>query len=219
MSNDLPARARTLAQELHTGQLRKGTGMGYLDGHLDPVAELVRAAGGTDVQIAAAYLHDTAEDCGGRPVLDRISAEIGPDVATIVEHVSDSFIDARDGTPKEDWLVRKRRYVHGLADAPDDVLEVSVADKLHNARSFLADYLAAGPETWAKFNEQQPELQLWYYVSLADLFQARIPQHPLTTQLDQCMDDVVTSVRVDVPDIDARIERAKLELAGSPDAA
>lgn len=193
--------------------------MAYLDGHLDPVAALVRESGGTDVQIAAAYLHDTAEDCGGRPVLDRITAEFGPEVATIVEHVSDSFIDSTGGAVKEDWLVRKRRYVHDLADAPVEVLEVSVADKLHNARSFLADYLAAGPETWAKFNEQRPEYQLWYYVSLADLFRRRIPDHPLTAQLDECLDDVVSRVRQDVPDIDARIARAKAELAGPPDPA
>jgi len=211
--DDLPTRARALAEELHTGQLRKGTGMAYLDGHLDPVAQLVRESGGSDVQIAAAYLHDTAEDCGGRPVLDRIDAEFGPEVASIVEHVSDSFIDSNDGAPKEDWLVRKRRYVHDLADAPVQVLEVSVADKLHNARSFLADYLAAGPETWAKFNEQRPEYQLWYYASLADLFRRRIPDHPLTAQLDQCLDEVIARVRRDVPDIVARLDRAKAELA------
>lgn len=216
MSDDLPTRARALAAELHVDQVRKGTGMSYLDGHLDPVAQLVRDSGGTDVQIAAAYLHDTAEDCGGRPVLDRIAAELGPEVASIVEHVSDSFIDSTDGAVKEDWLVRKRRYVHDLADAPDEVLEVSVADKLHNARSFLADYLAAGPETWAKFNEQRPEYQLWYYVSLADLFRARLPQHPLTAELDACLDAVVTRVRQDVPDIDTRLAQVRVELAGPP---
>ena len=51
---DLPSRARALALELHAGQARKGSGISYVDGHLDPVAALVRGAGGTDAQIAAA---------------------------------------------------------------------------------------------------------------------------------------------------------------------
>lgn len=217
MSQDLPTRARALAEQLHTGQVRKGTGRSYLDGHLEPVAELVRGSGGSDVQIAAAYLHDAAEDCGGRPVLDRIATEIGPDVATIVEHVSDSLVDTTHDAPKEDWQVRKRRYLHDLAAAPDEVLEVSVADKLHNARSLLGDYRAAGPETWARFNERRPEYQLWYYVSLAQVFGRRIPDHPLTDPLDQCLDDLLTHVRQDVPDIDDRLARATAELSGPPD--
>ena len=39
---DLPTRARTLAVELHAGQVRKGTDTSYVAGHLDPVADLVR---------------------------------------------------------------------------------------------------------------------------------------------------------------------------------
>ncbi len=125
---DLPTRARTLALELHAGQLRKGTGTSYVDGHLDPVAALVRDAGGTDVQVAAAYLHDAAEDAGGRATLDRIAAEVDPHVAELVAALSDSLVDTTDHITKVPWLDRKPAYVAKLAAEPDEVLEVSVAD-------------------------------------------------------------------------------------------
>lgn len=210
---DLPTRARTLALELHAGQLRKGTGTSYVDGHLDPVAALVRDAGGTDVQVAAAYLHDAAEDAGGRATLDRIAAEVDPHVAELVAALSDSLVDTTDHITKVPWLDRKPAYVAKLAAEPDEVLEVSVADKLHNARSFLADYRDAGPETWAKFNEQRAEYQLWYYEALAQVFRRRLPDHPLTVALTDCLAEVRDRVRADVPDIDARVDAAFAAMA------
>lgn len=213
-SDDLPARARFLTLELHAGQVRKGTGTSYVEGHLDPVAHLVRDTGGTDAQVAAAYLHDAAEDAGGRATLERIALEVDSHVADLVAALSDSLVDTTDDITKVPWLDRKPAYVAKLANEPDEVLEVSVADKLHNARSFLADYRDAGPETWAKFNEQRAECQLWYYEALAQLFRRRLPDHPLTVALTACLTDVRDRVRADVPDIDARIEAAFADMAG-----
>ncbi len=210
---DLAARARTLALELHAGQLRKGTGTSYVEGHLDPVADLVRGAGGTEVQVAAAYLHDAAEDAGGRATLERIAFEIDPHVAELVAALSDSLVDTTDDITKVPWLDRKPAYVAELAAEPDEVLKILVADKLHNARSFLADYRDAGPETWAKFNEQRAEYQLWYYEALAEVFRRRLPDHPLTEALTACLTEVRDRVRADVPDIDTRVEAAFADMA------
>lgn len=211
---DLPARARALALELHAGQVRKGSGISYVDGHLDPVAALVRRAGGTDAQVAAAYLHDAAEDAGGPATLDRIAAEIDPHVAELVAALSDSLIDTTSDLSKVPWLERKPAYVAQLAGEPDEVLEVSVADKLQNAASFLADYEGAGPETWVRFNESRAEYQLWYYEALARVFRERIPDHPLTAELVAVLAEVRDLVRADVPDIDERIDAAFADMDG-----
>lgn len=213
-SADLPSRARTLALELHAGQVRKGSGISYVEGHLDPVAALVRGAGGTDAQIAAAYLHDAAEDAGGTATLDRIAAEVDPHVAELVAALSDSLVDTTSDIAKVPWLERKPGYVEKLAGEPDEVLEVSVADKLQNASSFLADYRGAGPETWVRFNESRAEYQLWYYEALARVFRERLPDHPLTAELTTVLAAVRELVRADVPDIDERIDAAFADMAG-----
>lgn len=55
-----PAQVEALARRAHAGQTDKA-GRPYAE-HLQAVAEGVRARGGTDDQIAAAWLHDAIED-------------------------------------------------------------------------------------------------------------------------------------------------------------
>ncbi len=173
----------------------------------------VRGAGGTDLQVAAAYLHDAAEDAGGRLTLERIANEVDPHVADLVAALSDSLVDTTETTTKLPWLDRKPAYVAKLAGEPDEVLEISVADKLHNARSLLADYRDGGPDTWARFNEQRPEYQLWYYETLSETFRHRLPDHPLAVAMVECLAEIRDRVRVDVPDIDARVAAAFADMA------
>ncbi|HEY8057975.1 MAG TPA: HD domain-containing protein [Acidimicrobiales bacterium] len=201
MTDDLVARARAFAAEAHRGDLRKGTDTPYFDGHLEPVARLVEQSGGDDVQIAAAYLHDAAEDHGGEAMLDRIRYEFGPEVAETVDHLSDSLVDTTGVEDKAPWLERKQAYLDGLASEPTRSLEVSVADKLDNGRSILEDYRAVGDEIWARFNEQRPEGQLWYYATLVGIFEQRIPDHPLTAELADVVTELAARVRADRPDL------------------
>ncbi len=58
--------------------------------HFARVAGLVADHGGSDEQIAAAWLHDTVEDKGGAPVLIEIRKDWGETVAAIVDACSDS---------------------------------------------------------------------------------------------------------------------------------
>jgi hypothetical protein len=61
---------------------------------------------------------------------------------------------------------------------PPHVLRVSAADKLHNARSILADHRAVGNRLWSRFNEGA-DAQLSYYTRLANILTRRLPG-PLT---------------------------------------
>src|SRR3954469_14270393 len=95
-------RALLLATEHHRRQLRKGTSVPYVS-HLLGVASLVLEMGGSETEAIGALLHDTVEDGGGRPMLDRIEDEFGGDVARIVAANSDSETE-----PKPPWYERKR---------------------------------------------------------------------------------------------------------------
>jgi (p)ppGpp synthase/HD superfamily hydrolase len=94
-------------------------------------------------------LHDTAEDQGGKATLAEIREKFGADVARIVEECSDTLI-----TPKPPWRQRKQNYIDHLAEASDSALLISVADKLHNARSILWDLREVGDQFWQRFNQK-----------------------------------------------------------------
>ncbi len=155
------------AFEKHRTQTRKAGDVPYV-GHLLSVAGLVIEDGGTETQAIAALLHDAAEDQGGARTLAEIREKFGADVASIVEECSDTF-----QTPKPPWLPRKERYIDHLRAASDDAVLVSLADKLDNARAILRDFRAQGNEVWQRFSERDPQLQLWYYRSLLEVFGRR----------------------------------------------
>jgi GTP pyrophosphokinase len=168
-------RALDLAFELHRGQTRKGSAVPYF-GHLLGVTSIVIESGGSEDEAIAALLHDAVEDQGGYATLERIRAEFGQQVATIVEELSDSF-----GDPKPPWRERKQGYLEHLEDASQASLLVSLADKLHNMRTILVDYREVGEQLWSRFNAGRDEV-LWYYRSLAAAF-ARLRAGALATEL------------------------------------
>ncbi len=167
-------KALALSAELHRNQFRKARNVPYL-AHLWSVAALVLEHGGDDRQVAAALLHDAAEDQGGEPVLQRIADEFGDDVAQLVRHLSDSLADTTTGEEKEAWDARKRNYIASLAEADDRVLLVSACDKLHNLRSLLSDRRELGESVWTHFTHADPEVHYWYYSSLLSAYGGRIP--------------------------------------------
>jgi (p)ppGpp synthase/HD superfamily hydrolase len=122
-------------------------------------------------------LHDGPEDQGGEETLALIEQRFGADVAAIVAACSDTF-----ETPKPPWRARKEAYIAHLADAPEDALLVSLADKVHNARAIVSDYRVEGDKVWRRFNKESD--QGWYYRALADAFRERMPNHPLVGELE-----------------------------------
>ena len=148
-------------------QTRKASEVPYL-GHLLSVAGLVIEADGTETQAIAALLHDAAEDQGGERTLTEIDEKFGAGVASIVAECSDTF-----ETPKPPWRERKERYIDHLRVASEDAVLVSLADKLDNARAILRDFRALENEVWQRFSVQDPQLHLWYYRSLLEVFGQR----------------------------------------------
>lgn len=163
------ALALQFANEIHSTQVRKGAGSPYIS-HLMAVSALVMEYGGSETQAIAALLHDSAEDCGGRPMLETVRVMFGDEVAEIVEACSDSMTTSPD--EKVDWEPRKTAYLARLAAEPPQAKLVSCADKLHNLSNTLRDIQSEGVAAWkarmAKTKNGQAEKQLWYYGGCLD---------------------------------------------------
>lgn len=166
------------AHDLHREQLRKGADVPYVS-HLLAVSSLVLEAGGDEEQAIAALLHDALEDQGDKTSFAEIQRRFGGRVAKIVRACSDTEV-----VPKPPWRERKQNYVKRLENEPEDVLLVSVADKLHNARATLADRRSDGPSVWLRFNVGVED-QRWYYEALVEVFARRLPRNRLAVDLER----------------------------------
>ena len=94
-----------------------------------------------------------------------------------------------DGVPdaqghKADWSVRKRNYLLHLSQAHDDVLLVSGADKLHNARAIVSDLNSIGEIVFERFSTKK-DGTLWYYSSLFTVFKDR--GVPMATAIEEAV--------------------------------
>lgn len=211
---DLIDRARALAIERHGHETRKGTSIPYFT-HLMSVAALVWEHGGTDEQVAAAFLHDLAEDAGGRHQIDALREHFpGTRVADIVAACSDSLTDTTAGEAKEPWLVRKARFVSALpvvaAEAPE-ALPVIAADKLHNVRTLVAEHREAGDDLWRRFNADRA-WQLWYHTNVAELLVEHCPGR-LTDTLTREVGELVASCQATGGDVDEEVAGAAAAIA------
>ncbi len=165
------------AARLHRDQTRKGSGVPYIT-HLLAVAAIVGENDGTEAEVVAALLHDAPEDMGGRERLEEIRQRFGDAVAQIVAGCTDTYED-----PKPAWRPRKEAYVAHVAETSPSVRLVSAADKLHNARSILADLRSLGEELWDRFTGGK-EGTLWYYRALTEAYK-RAGANAIVEELDR----------------------------------
>jgi GTP pyrophosphokinase len=175
----------------HAQQLRKGTPIPYA-AHLLAVASLVLEMHGDEDEAIGALLHDVVEDGGGEPALAYIEETFGPDVAAIVLANSDSITGSGQ---KADWYERKRAYIAAFPHKSPAALRVSLADKLHNARSILTDYRTHGDDLWARFGQGRGLATRVYSRELAAAFERerdRVGPHaaPAVGELRRVVDEI-----------------------------
>jgi (p)ppGpp synthase/HD superfamily hydrolase len=183
---DRYAEAVAYASALHAQQVRKKTSIPYIS-HLLAVSALVLEAGGDEEMAIAALLHDGPEDQGGQRILDDILERFGPRVAEIVRGCTDSL--AEDPEDKDDWETRKKDYLEHLEQTSADGLAVSLADKLHNARSIVTDLLIGGASVWGRFTAS-PDRILWYYQSILDVAERRCDRLFLVVNLREAIGEM-----------------------------
>lgn len=155
--------ALAYASRIHRAQRRKGADIPYVS-HLLGVAAIAIENGATEDQAIAALLHDAVEDQGGAARLEDIRTRFGKDVARIVADCTDSDIE-----PKPPWRARKEAYLASLSHKPAASLEVSIADKTHNAGAIVADLHVHGEQVWTRFTGKK-DGSLWYYRALTNAF-------------------------------------------------
>ena len=175
------------ANELHGNQVRKGTNAPYIS-HLLIVAGLVLQHGGDEDEAIAALLHDTVEDCGGKPVMEKIRERFGDKIAGLVDGVTET-----DVRPKPPWKERKNYYIAKIKNANPSVRLISCADKIHNLRSILFDYRTVGEKVWDKFKADKSET-LWFYRSLVDAFRESGDSRPVFVEMERILNELETTV-------------------------
>lgn len=158
--------AMQLALDHHRMHLRKATELPYLS-HLLSVTAIVLELGGSEDEAIAALLHDAVEDGGGPMMQNRITWEFGDAVGGMVAANTDTDVE-----PKPPWRARKEAYIAGIAAKSAGAVRVSLADKLHNARSIVTDFGLHGAALWERFTATGPETA-WYYDALTTAFEAR----------------------------------------------
>jgi (p)ppGpp synthase/HD superfamily hydrolase len=162
-----------LSARAHHNQVRKGTEIPYIV-HPLAVASLLIRVGSPEPLVIAALLHDVVEDT---PLTIReIRARFGTEVAELVSALSEP-------DKKASWEDRKAHTIDYLEKhATDDVLIVSLADKLDNIRAIREGLETDGEMFWARFNRPR-EKQKWYYRRLDEVFAKRVGREPALTLL------------------------------------
>ena len=123
-------RARSFAAKAHEGQVRKYTGEPYIN-HPAEVVGIMAPFDFHPRVLAAAWLHDTIEDCG--VTADEIAFEFGPDVALLVLQVTD--VSRPDHGNR---AVRKVIDRDHLAKADYEGQSIKLADLISNTKSIVA---------------------------------------------------------------------------------
>lgn len=123
--SDIVTRARVFAEAAHAGQLRKGALQEPYIIHLQEVAALVAQYGGDAETQAAAWLHDTVEDCDTTDA--DLRAAFGARVVDIVRELTDD-----KSQPK---AARKAQQVASAPHKSADAALVKCCDKISNVRA------------------------------------------------------------------------------------
>ena len=118
--------ARRIAEAAHTGQVDRA-GNPYF-GHIERVAQAVKAAGGSETQVVAAYLHDVIEDTDTTSA-ELLDAGVFTAVLTLI-----AILTRQDEVSYEDYLQQIR-------SSPDALLikQCDMADNMDPARTALLD--------------------------------------------------------------------------------
>ena len=160
------------AARAHETQFRKrakddpGYPIPYIS-HLLAAASMAIEDGADTNEAVAALLHDVIEDQNRPGRAEEIAAKFGERVLTLVEGCTGPKDDAPG---MDDFRTRKRVYLDKLRAQQDPgVVRVTLADKVHNARSTVNDLEADGPAMWLRFNAPAED-QLWYYQSLVEAY-------------------------------------------------
>jgi (p)ppGpp synthase/HD superfamily hydrolase len=156
-------RAADFAVERH-GDQKRPAGEPYLEHLLETVDVLTNGPGVTDRDVlVAGVLHDVVEDTD--TTLDEVRGAFGQAVADLV-----GWVTKPDAGPGEDKTAARLRYLSSLVDAPDEVLQLKLADRLSNVQRLethprpakRASYYAETVEQLVPLAARHPWYEQWF---------------------------------------------------------
>ncbi len=145
------------ATKAHAGQKRKSEPDLDMIFHPFTVGMILQRAGANTNCVIAGILHDVVEDT--KYTLEDIKNEFGPEIAKIIDEVSE------DKSLK--WKERKIEAINKIKTASMEGKLVECADKISNLETLYALYKEEGEKVWESFNKPK-EVQKWYYTSMYD---------------------------------------------------
>lgn len=147
-------KAMYAAIKAHEGQVRKYTGEPYWF-HLRSVTRRVAHKDGTEVMIAAAWMHDTIEDTD--ITYGDIRRELGQEVADLVIELTDAY--THEAFPKWNRAKRKQAECKRMAGLSDEAKVIKLCDLADNPSSII---------------EHDPKFAIVYLREKADLLEVLI---------------------------------------------
>ena len=176
--------ALVAAAAMHAAQPRKGSEIPYAS-HVLGACSIALDYGATEDQAIAALLHDVIEDVEPTEAARAVVANFGPEVLRIVEGCTKA--EQGDGA---DCFEAKMAYAARFADADASILLVAAADKLHNARSIVADFRRTGDAVYSRFSVSRGQT-LAYYRALVTTFRDNSATNPdLLGELDRVVTEM-----------------------------
>ena len=152
------------ATVMHQGKVRKFKGIPFIL-HALEVAQILSTMTEDQEIITAGILHDIVEDTDG--TLQEIEKRFGQRVALLVSSESEDEYPGEERSAT--WQRRKEGSLRVLQTSKDvGVKMLWLADKLANIRSLAQMYSERGEALWQELHQSDPEMQLWYYRSVAE---------------------------------------------------
>ncbi len=151
------------ATTLHEGNVRKLKNTPYILHPLE-VAQIIATMTDDQEIMAAGVLHDVVEDTD--TTLDTIREKFGDRVAALVASETENKYPGEDKAFT--WKRRKEESLLVLKNSKDiGVKMLWLSDKLSNIRSLSRLYDERGKALWSSFNQNDPMMQRWYYMTVA----------------------------------------------------
>ena len=170
-------RAVDVAAYAHDGQFRKGSDRKPFISHPFSVMLLASHVTRSEVTLCACLLNDVLEDVSPERYSESdMRSDFGNKITEVVKTVSKD-----ESIP--DWRKRSEAYLETLRTTEhEESLIVAAADKNHNLQTMLDDYRLVGEKAFAPFTAGK-EGQRWWYDSMLEVLEERIPDNPLVYEL------------------------------------
>ena len=155
---------------MHQGKTRKIKQIPYILHPLE-VSQILSTMTDDPYVVTAGILHDILEETDG--TIGEIESRFGERVAEIVSASSEKKVPEQ--RKKIDWEERKKESLRRLKITKDHgVKMVWLADVLANIRSLARIYSEQGEKVWESLDQTDPQLQRWYYRTVAEYLELEL---------------------------------------------